>query len=119
MVLLTLEMCSCGSENRFVPTERMPSPDAVRFASVDAVKSHKDPKGSWFGPKLLEVYLRGNTEAGEDVPEIFCGDAPHIPTREEITVFFVYKKGTAESSSCRLIVAVAKGEAIWNTETGK
>lgn len=81
---------------------------------MDSIRPHKDPKGGWFGPSLWDIYPKG-----EDTTEVFCGSGPRVPTGEEITIFFTDKHGTAESSSCRQIIAVAKGRALWDGGAGK
>jgi len=113
--LLCLGLCSCGGETGTLG-ERAGSDRVIvhDVLTVDTVRTRKDPKGGWFGPSLWDIYPEG-----EDTPEVFCGSGPRVPTGEEITLFFIQKPSTAESSSCNQIIGVASGPAEWDDQTGK
>ena len=114
-LLACLALCSCGEKSQTAEQNRsFREPPDRMYITVDSVKSHKDPKAGWFGPSLWDIYPKG-----EDTAEVFCGSGPHISTGKEITLFFLDKQGTAESSSCRQIIAVAPGEESWDIRAGK
>src|SRR5579871_5343563 len=76
--------------------------------NFDTIKRTKDPKGGFFGPHLRNGYPRG-----EDMPVVFCDSGPSIPTGLDVTVFYHTKRSTPDSSKCKLVAGVVKGEGFW------
>jgi hypothetical protein len=83
-------------------------PDGSDLLVVDTVKTHKDPKSGWFGPKLRDVYQKGT-----DTPVLYCDDGPEFPIGKPITVFYVNENSTPEQSPCKKPIGVAEGRAEW------
>jgi hypothetical protein len=112
-LFLCLALSSCGGGNETFSS----NPAEVRSLTLaaEAVRFRKDPKGGWFGPKLQDIYVSGQG----DTPQVFCGSGPSVPTGEQVTLFFVYKESTPQSSQCWQILKIVKGEAEWDAAAGK
>ena len=112
ILLFCFGLYSCGGGGQPADVQVSTPVDLrdVRVATLtaDAVSSHKDPKGRL---SLRDVYSRGS-----DIPEVFCGSGPRIPTGERMTLFYSFRGSSAESSECRQVFEVVKGNAEWDYE---